>query len=109
MSSTSTDKVVRADNGQRNEMANALRALAMDAVQQANSGHPGAPMGMAEMAVALWHGHLRHNPGNPKWANGTVAGNNLRQPAMRRSKPRIIGPSFTVPPARVCAVRSCAR
>ncbi|MBP6671140.1 MAG: transketolase, partial [Gemmatimonadales bacterium] len=48
-------------------MANALRALAMDAVQQANSGHPGAPMGMAEMAVALWHGHLRHNPANPAW------------------------------------------
>jgi transketolase len=69
MSSSSSDKVVRADNGQRNEMANALRALAMDAVQQANSGHPGAPMGMAEMAVALWHGHLRHNPANPKWVD----------------------------------------
>jgi transketolase len=41
----------------------------MDAVQQANSGHPGAPMGMAEMAVALWGSHLRHNPANPKWAN----------------------------------------
>src|SRR5512145_2762684 len=50
-------------------MANAIRALAMDAVQQANSGHPGAPMGMAEMAVALWHGHLRHNPANPKWVD----------------------------------------
>ena len=50
-------------------MANAIRALAMDAVQQANSGHPGAPMGMAEMAVALWGRHLRHNPGNPHWAN----------------------------------------
>jgi len=47
--------------------ANALRALAMDAVQRAHSGHPGAPMGMAEMAVALWAGHLRHNPVNPKW------------------------------------------
>ncbi len=69
MSSTSTDKVIRADNGQRNPLANALRALAMDAVQQANSGHPGAPMGMAEMAVALWHGHLRHNPANPHWAD----------------------------------------
>ena len=67
MSSHSTDRVIRADNGQRDEMANALRALAMDAVQQANSGHPGAPMGMAEMAVALWSGHLRHNPGNPQW------------------------------------------
>ena len=41
----------------------------MDAVQQANSGHPGAPMGMAEMAVALWTGHLRHNPANPQWAD----------------------------------------
>src|SRR5512144_2799305 len=51
------------------ELANALRALAMDAVQRANSGHPGAPMGMAEMAVALWHGHLRHNPANPRWAD----------------------------------------
>ena len=50
-------------------MANAIRALAMDAVQQANSGHPGAPMGMADIAVALWHRHLRHNPGNPKWAD----------------------------------------
>lgn len=50
-------------------MANAIRALAMDAVQQANSGHPGAPMGMAEMAVALWGRHLRHNPANPHWTN----------------------------------------
>jgi transketolase len=50
-------------------MANAIRALAMDAVQQANSGHPGAPMGMAEMAVALWGRHLRHNPADPHWAD----------------------------------------
>ena len=50
-------------------MANSIRALAMDAVQQANSGHPGAPMGMADMAVALWGRHLRHNPGNPHWAD----------------------------------------
>ncbi len=50
-------------------MANAIRALAMDAVQQANSGHPGAPMGMADMAVALWGEHLQHNPANPQWAN----------------------------------------
>jgi len=50
-------------------MAHAIRALAMDAVQQAHSGHPGAPMGMAEMAVALWGRHLRHNPKNPQWAN----------------------------------------
>jgi transketolase len=48
-------------------MANAIRALAMDAVQQANSGHPGAPMGMADIAEALWHRHLRHNPANPHW------------------------------------------
>lgn len=48
-------------------LANAIRALSMDAVQQANSGHPGAPMGMAEIAVALWTRHLRHNPKNPAW------------------------------------------
>jgi transketolase len=48
-------------------MANAIRALAMDAVQQANSGHPGMPMGMAEIGVALWSRHLRHNPKNPQW------------------------------------------
>jgi len=49
------------------DMANAIRALAMDAVQQANSGHPGAPMGMADMAVALWSRHLKHSPANPHW------------------------------------------
>ena len=48
-------------------MANSIRALAMDAVQQANSGHPGAPMGMADMAVALWGSHLKHSPHNPNW------------------------------------------
>ncbi len=48
-------------------MANAIRALSMDAVEKAKSGHPGAPMGMADMAVALWSRHLRHNPANPKW------------------------------------------
>jgi transketolase len=51
------------------KMADAIRALSMDAVQQANSGHPGMPMGMAEIAVALWSGHLRHNPSNPHWAD----------------------------------------
>ncbi len=51
------------------DLANAIRALAMDAVQQANSGHPGMPMGMAEIAQALWNNHLRHNPANPAWAN----------------------------------------
>ncbi len=52
-----------------NKMANAIRALAMDAVQQANSGHPGMPMGMAEIAVALWARHYRHNPADPRWIN----------------------------------------
>ena len=50
-------------------MANAIRVLAMDAVQRAGSGHPGMPMGMADIAVALWHEHFRHNPSNPEWAN----------------------------------------
>ena len=50
-------------------MANAIRALAMDAVQAANSGHPGAPMGMADIAVALWGEHLQHSPSNPHWIN----------------------------------------
>ena len=50
-------------------LANAIRALAMDAVQAANSGHPGMPMGMAEIAVALWTLHLRHNPAHPHWSN----------------------------------------
>jgi transketolase len=51
------------------ELANSIRALAMDAVEAAKSGHPGMPMGMAEIAVALWKRHLRHNPANPAWAN----------------------------------------
>ncbi|MDO4795467.1 MAG: transketolase [Brachymonas sp.] len=50
-------------------MANAIRVLSIDAVEQAKSGHPGAPMGMADMAVALWGRHLRHNPANPQWIN----------------------------------------
>ena len=50
-------------------LANAIRVLAMDGVQAANSGHPGAPMGMAEIAVALWTRHLKHNPADPKWPN----------------------------------------
>ncbi|MFN7857281.1 MAG: transketolase, partial [Acidovorax sp.] len=56
-----------ANTQQSQQMANAIRALAMDAVQQANSGHPGAPMGMADMAVGLWARHLKHNPVNPQW------------------------------------------
>ncbi|MFS1703095.1 transketolase [Alteromonas sp. AMM-1] len=53
----------------RRELANAVRALSMDAVQQAKSGHPGAPMGMADIAQVLWCDHLQHNPANPDWAN----------------------------------------
>ncbi len=68
MASHSMERVIRGE-ASRDPRANAIRALAMDAVQQANSGHPGAPMGMAEMAVALWGGHLQHNPANPHWAN----------------------------------------
>ncbi|WP_322628856.1 transketolase [Halothiobacillus sp.] len=51
----------------RRELANAIRALSMDAVQKANSGHPGAPMGMADIAEVLWNGYLKHNPKNPQW------------------------------------------
>jgi len=53
----------------RRDLANAIRALSMDAVQKANSGHPGAPMGMADIAEVLWNDHMKHNPGNPKWAD----------------------------------------
>ncbi|MBU6258458.1 MAG: transketolase [Burkholderiales bacterium] len=67
MASNSSTPVLRGGHGATDARANALRALAIDAVQAANSGHPGAPMGMAEMAVALWCGALRHNPANPHW------------------------------------------
>jgi len=53
----------------RRELANAVRALSMDAVQKAKSGHPGAPMGMADIAEVLWNDHMTHNPANPNWAN----------------------------------------
>jgi transketolase len=53
----------------RRDLANAIRALSMDAVQAANSGHPGAPMGMADIAEVLWNDHLKHNPANPRWPN----------------------------------------
>ncbi|MDK9779897.1 transketolase [Vibrio sp. B172a] len=53
----------------RKYLANAIRALSMDGVQQANSGHPGAPMGMADIAEVLWRSHLNHNPSNPEWAD----------------------------------------
>ncbi len=53
----------------RRELANAIRALSMDAIQKANSGHPGAPMGMADIAEVLWNDYMNHNPDNPNWAN----------------------------------------
>ncbi|KOR27801.1 hypothetical protein TI03_06140 [Achromatium sp. WMS1] len=53
----------------RRVLANALRALSMDAIQKAKSGHPGAPMGMADIAEVLWNSYLQHNPANPKWIN----------------------------------------
>ncbi|WP_297923265.1 transketolase [Metallibacterium sp.] len=68
MASASNARVLRGQPS-HDARATALRALAMDAVQKANSGHPGAPMGMAEMAVALWCNHLRHNPTDPHWAD----------------------------------------
>ena len=64
---TSTSATAAAPVG--SNLSNAIRALAMDGVQKANSGHPGAPMGMAEIAEVLWNRHLRHNPANPKWAD----------------------------------------
>ncbi|MDG2108227.1 MAG: transketolase [Woeseiaceae bacterium] len=64
---SNTDSV--ASQPARRDLANAIRALSMDAVQAANSGHPGAPMGMADIAEVLWNDYLRHNPMNPKWAN----------------------------------------
>ena len=51
----------------RRDLANAIRALSMDAIQKANSGHPGAPMGMADIAEVLWNDYLNHNPQNPSW------------------------------------------
>ena len=56
-------------NADRRHLANAVRALAMDGVQKANSGHPGAPMGMADIAEVLWNDYMKHNPNNPKWAD----------------------------------------
>ena len=63
----STMPLSQASSTSRGTITNAIRALAMDAVQKANSGHPGMPMGMAEIAEVLWRHHLRHNPANPKW------------------------------------------
>ncbi|MGK8479704.1 transketolase [Stutzerimonas stutzeri] len=59
----------RFSDAHRRERANAIRALSMDAVQKANSGHPGAPMGMADIAEVLWRDHLKHSPTNPQWAD----------------------------------------
>ncbi|MDH4320729.1 MAG: transketolase, partial [Desulfobulbaceae bacterium] len=53
----------------RKDLANAIRALSMDAIQKAKSGHPGAPMGMADIAEVVWNDFLSHNPANPKWPN----------------------------------------
>ncbi len=53
----------------RRNLANAIRALTMDAVQKAKSGHPGAPMGMADIAEVLWNDHMKHNPSSPEWAD----------------------------------------
>ena len=54
---------------ERKELANAIRALSMDAIQKSKSGHPGAPLGMADIAEVLWNDYLVHNPANPDWAN----------------------------------------
>ena len=54
----------------RQQLAHAIRFLSIDAVQKANSGHPGMPLGMADVAEALWNGFLKHNPQNPHWING---------------------------------------
>ena len=66
------DLVLQEVNGStvtRQHAANAIRALSMDAVQKANTGHPGAPMGMADIAEVLWTGYLKYNPANPNWAD----------------------------------------
>ena len=57
------------ENISRRTLANAIRILAVDAVEKAKSGHPGAPMGMADIAEVLWRDHLKHNPANPQWAD----------------------------------------
>ena len=57
------------ENISRRTLANAIRFLAVDAVEKAKSGHPGAPMGMADIAEVLWRDHLKHNPANPQWSD----------------------------------------
>jgi len=68
MSAKTSSSDAAAQPGRRH-LANAIRALSMDAIQAANSGHPGAPMGMADIAEVLWNDYLKHNPGNPEWWN----------------------------------------
>ncbi|EGQ9411513.1 transketolase [Vibrio cholerae] len=65
----STSFIETSNTMNRKQLANAIRALSMDGVQKANSGHPGAPMGMADIAEVLWRSHLNHNPQNPNWAD----------------------------------------
>ena len=78
----------------RRELANAIRVLAMDAVEHAKSGHPGAPMGMAPMAYAVWMEAMKHNPKNPAW----------------RDRERFVlssGHARACPPGRKAALRPC--
>ena len=72
----------------RKELANAVRALSMDAVQKANSGHPGAPMGMADIAEVLWRDYLKHNPSNPSFADREQALRRVRRPKPHPSRHR---------------------
>lgn len=67
--SSQTSRSTADGQSDRRTLANAIRALSMDAVQAANSGHPGMPMGMADIAEVLWNDYLKHNPGNPEWAD----------------------------------------
>jgi transketolase len=64
---SSSEKIAAAERPPRRELANAIRALSMDAVQAANSGHPGMPMGMADIAEVLWNDFLRFSPEHPEW------------------------------------------
>ena len=65
----SKDSIDGYDKNNRRRLANAIRALSMDAVQAAKSGHPGMPMGMADIAEVLWNDFLKHNPNNPEWVD----------------------------------------
>lgn len=83
----------------RKELANAIRALSMDAVQKANSGHPGAPMGMADIAEVLWNDFLKHNPTDPTGTTATV----LFSPTVM---PRCCSTACCTFPATICRLRS---